>query len=89
NGCETWDDVEKGGFAVVGSPKTVAQKLVEWGKQIGCGNLLGLFQLGNMPAWKASKNARLYMEEVKPIVDRELPNATEPMPAPNPFPKAA
>ncbi|MGH7819485.1 MAG: LLM class flavin-dependent oxidoreductase, partial [Candidatus Binatia bacterium] len=89
NGCETWDDVEKGGFALVGSPKTVAQKLVEWGKQIGCGNLLGLFQLGNMPAWKASKNARLYMAEVAPLVDRELPNAKEPMPAPNPFPKAA
>jgi alkanesulfonate monooxygenase SsuD/methylene tetrahydromethanopterin reductase-like flavin-dependent oxidoreductase (luciferase family) len=89
NGCETWDDVERGGFALVGSPKTIAQKLVDWGKQIGCGNFLGLFQLGNMPAWKARKNARLYMEEVAPLVDRELPNAKEPMPTPNPFPKAA
>jgi alkanesulfonate monooxygenase SsuD/methylene tetrahydromethanopterin reductase-like flavin-dependent oxidoreductase (luciferase family) len=89
NGCETWDDVEKGGFAVVGSAKTVAQKLVEWGKQIGCGNLLGLFQLGNMPKEKALANMRLYAEAVKPLVDAEIPNSREPMPTPIPFPKAA
>jgi alkanesulfonate monooxygenase SsuD/methylene tetrahydromethanopterin reductase-like flavin-dependent oxidoreductase (luciferase family) len=89
NSVETWEDVERGGFALVGSPKTVAGKLVEWAKRIGCGNLLGLFQLGDMPSWKARKNARLYAEEVRPIVDREIPNPAEPMPAPLPFPKAA
>jgi hypothetical protein len=89
NGCETWEDVEKGGFAVVGSPQTVARRLVEWGKQIGCGNLLGLFQLGNMPKEKALANAQLYAEAVKPLIDREIPDSREPMPPSIPFPKAA
>jgi alkanesulfonate monooxygenase SsuD/methylene tetrahydromethanopterin reductase-like flavin-dependent oxidoreductase (luciferase family) len=89
NSCATWDDVERGGFAVVGSAQTVAQKLIEWGKRIGCGNLLGLFQLGNMPKEKALANLRRYAEEVKPLIDKELPNTKEPMPAAVPFPKAA
>ena len=89
NGCETWDDVEKGGFACVGSPKTVAQKLAEWSKTIGCGNLLGLFQLGNMPHERARKNARLYAEEVMPRLNEALPTPAEPAPTPTPFPHAA
>ena len=84
NSCESWDDVERGGFAVVGSAQTVAQKLIEWSKRIGCGNLLGLFQLGHMPREKAFANMRRYAESVKPLIDRELPNAKEPMPSASP-----
>ena len=89
NSVQTWKDVEEGGFALVGSPKTVAQKMTEWAKKIGCGNFLGLFQLGDMPKEKALANAARYAEEVKPLVDREVPNAKEPMPAPVPFSRAA
>ena len=85
-GCETWDDVEAGCFALCGSPETVAQKLIEHAKDIGCGNLLGLFQLGNMPHEKARENMRRYAEAVMPLVNRAIPNATEPMPAAIPFP---
>ena len=85
NSCQSWDDVERGGFAVVGSPATVAQKLTEWSKRIGCGNLLGLFQFGNMPADKARENARRYAEAVMPVVNRALPNSKVPMPAAIPF----
>ena len=87
NGCETWDDVERGCFALVGSPKTVASRIIEHAQDIGCGNMLGLFQLGNMPAAKARRNARLYAEEVMPIVNRAIPNSTQPMPATIPFPE--
>jgi alkanesulfonate monooxygenase SsuD/methylene tetrahydromethanopterin reductase-like flavin-dependent oxidoreductase (luciferase family) len=86
NGCETWDDVERGCFAIVGSPQTVAARLIEHAQEIGCGNLLGLFQLGNMPAHKARANAKLYAEAVKPLLDKAIPNALEPMPAAIPFP---
>ena len=86
NSVENWDDVEAGCFAIVGSPKTVADKIIEHAKDIGCGNLLGLFQLGNMPAHKARANARRYAEQVMPLVDKAIPNATEPMPAAIPFP---
>ena len=61
-GCETWEDVEKGCFAIVGSPETVADRIIEHAGEIGCGNLLGLFQLGDMPADKARENARRYAE---------------------------
>jgi alkanesulfonate monooxygenase SsuD/methylene tetrahydromethanopterin reductase-like flavin-dependent oxidoreductase (luciferase family) len=87
-GCETWADVEKGCFAIVGSPETVAGKIVEHAAEIGCGNMLGLFQLGNMPHAKARENARRYAEAVMPLVNQALPDSREPLPAPNPFPEA-
>ena len=88
NSCESWEDVEKGTFAIVGSPETVADRLIEHAGEIGCGNLLGLFQLGDMPPEKARENARRYAEAVKPILDRALPQTTEPMPIAIPFPEA-
>ncbi|HVP27582.1 MAG TPA: LLM class flavin-dependent oxidoreductase [Myxococcota bacterium] len=86
NHCETWQDVEKGCFAIVGSPETVAEKIIEHCRDIGCGNMLGLFQLGSMPHEMARENARRYAETVMPIVNAALPNSREPMPASIPFP---
>jgi len=86
NGCESWEDVEKGCFAIVGSPETVAEKIVEHASEIGCGNMLGLFQLGSMPSAQARENARRYAEAVMPRVNKELPTTTRPMPAATPFP---
>src|SRR5260370_12843603 len=43
---DTWDQVEEGRYAIVGSPDTVYEKLVEDLHRLGTGNLLGLFQLG-------------------------------------------
>jgi alkanesulfonate monooxygenase SsuD/methylene tetrahydromethanopterin reductase-like flavin-dependent oxidoreductase (luciferase family) len=86
NGCESWEDVEKGCFAIVGSPETVAEKIVEHASQIGCGNMLGLFQLGSMPSEQARENARRYAEAVMPRVNQELPTTSRPMPAAVPFP---
>ncbi|MFQ5513256.1 MAG: LLM class flavin-dependent oxidoreductase [Myxococcota bacterium] len=87
NSCETWEDVERGCFAIVGSPETVAEKIVEHAREIGCGNLLGLFQLGDMPPEKARENARRYAEAVMPRVDKALPDTAEPPPTPVPFPE--
>jgi alkanesulfonate monooxygenase SsuD/methylene tetrahydromethanopterin reductase-like flavin-dependent oxidoreductase (luciferase family) len=89
SGCETWQDVEKGCFAIVGSPETVAERIIEHAGEIGCGNMLGLFQLGNMPHAKARENARRYAEAVMPLVDKALPTGGVPYPASNPFPEAS
>ena len=86
-GCKDWADVEKGTFAIAGSPETVAEKIIEHAREIGCGNLLGLFQFGNMPSDKARENARRYAESVMPIVNRALPDSRLPMPAAIPFPE--
>ena len=86
--CESWEDVERGCFAIVGSPQTVAQRIVAHAKEIGCGNMLALLQLGNMPHAKARENARRYAGEVMPLVNKEIGNPAEPMPEAIPFPEA-
>jgi alkanesulfonate monooxygenase SsuD/methylene tetrahydromethanopterin reductase-like flavin-dependent oxidoreductase (luciferase family) len=86
NSVETWDDVDRGTFAIYGSPQTVAQKIIEHTKELGCGNLLGIFQLGDMPHEKALANARLYGEQVIPLVNRAVPDSDRPFPVAIPFP---
>jgi alkanesulfonate monooxygenase SsuD/methylene tetrahydromethanopterin reductase-like flavin-dependent oxidoreductase (luciferase family) len=60
--------IEEGGYAIVGSPATVKQKLLEYGKKLGVGNLLGLFQLGTLPADLTKKNMELFAREVMPAL---------------------
>src|SRR6266851_691838 len=43
---KTWDDVEKGIFAIVGSPATVRQKLEHYQKELGAGIILTGCQTG-------------------------------------------
>ena len=52
--------------------------------EIGCGNMLGLFQLGDMPHEKARENARRYARGVKPLVNEALPNSRVPLPGGDP-----
>jgi len=63
---DTWDQVEDGQYAIVGSPDTVYDKLVANLKRLGTGNLLGLFQLGSLPADLTKKNLTLFAEQVMP-----------------------
>jgi alkanesulfonate monooxygenase SsuD/methylene tetrahydromethanopterin reductase-like flavin-dependent oxidoreductase (luciferase family) len=65
---ETRKQVEEGCYAIVGSPETVKQKLLENGKKLGVGNLLGLFQLGTLPADLTKKNMQLFAREVMPAL---------------------
>jgi alkanesulfonate monooxygenase SsuD/methylene tetrahydromethanopterin reductase-like flavin-dependent oxidoreductase (luciferase family) len=65
---ETRKQVEDGCYAIVGSPETVKQKLLENGKKLGVGNLLGLFQLGTLPADLTRKNMQLFAKEVMPAL---------------------
>jgi alkanesulfonate monooxygenase SsuD/methylene tetrahydromethanopterin reductase-like flavin-dependent oxidoreductase (luciferase family) len=88
NGVETWADVERGCFALCGSARTVADTLIAHARDIGCGNVLGLFQLGNMPPEKARANMERYAREVLPRVNAALPDSDRPMPTPVPFPVA-
>ncbi|HEV2635087.1 MAG TPA: LLM class flavin-dependent oxidoreductase [Actinocrinis sp.] len=44
-----WREVQEGGYAIVGSPQTVAEKLAELVERLGVGVLAGLFQLGTLP----------------------------------------
>lgn len=70
--CETREDIEKGGYAIVGSPETVRQKLAERIQKLGVGNLLGLFQLGTLPHDLTCKSMKLFAEKVMPGLREEL-----------------
>jgi alkanesulfonate monooxygenase SsuD/methylene tetrahydromethanopterin reductase-like flavin-dependent oxidoreductase (luciferase family) len=63
---KSWDDVEKGVFAIVGSPATVRQKLEQHLKELGCGVLLTGCQTGTLPHDLARKSMELLAREVMP-----------------------
>jgi alkanesulfonate monooxygenase SsuD/methylene tetrahydromethanopterin reductase-like flavin-dependent oxidoreductase (luciferase family) len=68
---ETRQQVEDGVYAIVGSPATVREKLLHYARKLGVGNLLGLFQLGTLPADLTEKNMRLFAKEVMPALQAE------------------
>ena len=67
------DEVVEGQYAIVGSPDTVFEKLVENLHRLGTGNLLGLFQLGTLPADLTRRNLELFATEVMPRLRKEFP----------------
>ncbi|EAQ82502.1 LLM class flavin-dependent oxidoreductase [Blastopirellula marina] len=69
--CQTRDDIERGGYAIVGSPDTVREKLKTYSQRLGVGNLLGLFQIGTLPHELACKNMTLFAEQVMPKLRAE------------------
>jgi alkanesulfonate monooxygenase SsuD/methylene tetrahydromethanopterin reductase-like flavin-dependent oxidoreductase (luciferase family) len=64
--CQSRADIEAGSYAIVGSPATVRDKLAAHIVELGVGNLLGLFQLGTLPAELTKKNMTMFAEEVLP-----------------------
>ena len=70
--CTTRAQIEAGVYAVVGSPATVRDRLREHAKHLGVGNLLGLFQLGTLPADLTKKSMTLFAQEVMPKLRADL-----------------
>ncbi|MEI7687958.1 MAG: LLM class flavin-dependent oxidoreductase [Planctomycetota bacterium] len=62
----TWDEIENGVFAIVGSPDTVRQKLEHYQKELGAGNILTGCQVGSLPHDLARKSMTLLAREVLP-----------------------
>jgi alkanesulfonate monooxygenase SsuD/methylene tetrahydromethanopterin reductase-like flavin-dependent oxidoreductase (luciferase family) len=70
---ETWDEVEDGHYAIVGSPDTVYERLVADIERLGVGNLLGLLQLGTLPGELTRRNLELFASEVLPRLRQRFP----------------
>jgi alkanesulfonate monooxygenase SsuD/methylene tetrahydromethanopterin reductase-like flavin-dependent oxidoreductase (luciferase family) len=64
----TWDDVERGVYAIVGSPATVRQQLDHYRKDLGVGVVLTGCQPGTLPHELARKSMELLAREVLPHV---------------------
>ncbi|HTN77019.1 MAG TPA: LLM class flavin-dependent oxidoreductase, partial [Pirellulaceae bacterium] len=73
---QTREEIERGAYAIVGSPQTVQRKLTEYIQRLGVGNLLGLFQLGTLPAELTKKNMTLFAQEVLPGLRKVLQPAS-------------
>jgi alkanesulfonate monooxygenase SsuD/methylene tetrahydromethanopterin reductase-like flavin-dependent oxidoreductase (luciferase family) len=69
----SWDEVVEGMYAVVGSPDTVYDRLEETVARLGTGNLLGLFQIGTLPADLTRRNLELFSSEVMPRLRQRFP----------------
>ena len=63
-----WDAIEKGIFAIVGSPETVRQKLDHYRKELGVGVVLTGCQTGTLPHDLARKSMAMMAKEVLPHV---------------------
>jgi alkanesulfonate monooxygenase SsuD/methylene tetrahydromethanopterin reductase-like flavin-dependent oxidoreductase (luciferase family) len=59
-------DMIERGFAVVGSPATVRDRLGAIARRLGVGHLLAIMQFGSMPHELAQRNIRLFGNEVLP-----------------------
>jgi alkanesulfonate monooxygenase SsuD/methylene tetrahydromethanopterin reductase-like flavin-dependent oxidoreductase (luciferase family) len=64
----TWDQIEEGVYAIVGSPATVRQKLAQYQKELGAGVVLTGCQTGTMPHELARKSMEMLAREVLPQV---------------------
>ena len=69
---KTREQIEQGSYAIVGSPATVRDKLQDTIRHLNVGNLLGLFQLGTLPADLTRKSMTLFANEVMPALRKSL-----------------
>jgi alkanesulfonate monooxygenase SsuD/methylene tetrahydromethanopterin reductase-like flavin-dependent oxidoreductase (luciferase family) len=74
---KTWQEVVDGQYAMVGSPDTVAEQLGANIERLGVGNLLGLFQLGTLPAEDTHRNLTLFATEVMPRLRQRFGTAED------------
>jgi len=71
---KSWDDIEKGVYAIVGSPETVRQKLDHYRKELGVGVVLTGCQIGTLSHEQTRKSMELLARKVLPHV-QDAPQA--------------
>jgi alkanesulfonate monooxygenase SsuD/methylene tetrahydromethanopterin reductase-like flavin-dependent oxidoreductase (luciferase family) len=64
----TWEDMVSIGRIAVGSPETVADTIVRWAEEGGCGRMNIVLEHANMPEWMTVKNMTMFANEVMPRV---------------------
>ena len=65
------------GYAVVGSPQTVTQRLKELQSYLGFGSLCALLHFGDMPHYRTIKNMDLFAAHIMPAFEGVCPAAVE------------
>jgi alkanesulfonate monooxygenase SsuD/methylene tetrahydromethanopterin reductase-like flavin-dependent oxidoreductase (luciferase family) len=62
----TFPELAEAGCAIVGSPDTVAERLIEIATEFGIGQMLAMLQVGSMGRELTMKNVALFAEHVLP-----------------------
>lgn len=62
----TMDDLINDGYALVGSPETVIERLAYYTDRLHAGIMVSGAHWGNMPRWKVQKNMELFASRVMP-----------------------
>ena len=62
----SYEDLVKEGYAVVGSPATVRERLAELAEELGFGLVNALLHIGDMPHDRTIRNMELFAREVMP-----------------------
>jgi hypothetical protein len=62
----SFEELERDGYVLVGSPRTVRDRLTEIQKDLGIGVFVGGGRIGDMPHDKALHSAELFAREVIP-----------------------
>jgi alkanesulfonate monooxygenase SsuD/methylene tetrahydromethanopterin reductase-like flavin-dependent oxidoreductase (luciferase family) len=66
----TLDTLIANGMILVGSPKTVREKIMACQKEMGFGHLMAMLQVASLPADLTEKNIRLFATEVMPYLQQ-------------------
>src|SRR5689334_18361029 len=64
----TWEEIDRAGYVVVGSPATVRDRLKEIASATGLGTLVPNFSVGNVPSHLTRKSMELFAREVMPAL---------------------
>ena len=64
----SYEELLNGGYAVVGSPDTVKARLRELQEELGFGQLIGLFGLGDITPERSRRSTELFASEVMPAL---------------------
>jgi alkanesulfonate monooxygenase SsuD/methylene tetrahydromethanopterin reductase-like flavin-dependent oxidoreductase (luciferase family) len=73
---QTIDSLIELGMIVAGSPATVRERLAEYTRELGVGNLIAMLQVATLPADLTEKNLRLFATQVLPSLREESPART-------------
>ena len=68
----SFEELERGGYVLHGSPRTVRDRLREIEKELGVGLFVGAGRIGDMPREKARRSAELFAREVIPHFRRRV-----------------
>lgn len=77
----TFDQIIEYGWAIVGSPETVASQLTDLMEEMGAGQLVLGLNAGSKPRWLAMKSLTMFAEEVIPRLRTEGTGTPGPGPA--------